>query len=221
MAAAVVTVAGTRFAGGGGSLTQNITVSGTNPVLIVHVTAQSIFDDSQFGTAVSWSLGGSLTKVAQKRNTVDGVDALVQTWVLAAPSAGAGTVTVTFNVAGSARDCHIIAEVWSGADQSNPCPVGDVIQKDTNESPSTATPTNLVTGDATSSVACATGGGISGSTPETWYANGSNPSTNAGVGYDTTGVTYTFTGLGASNHAITAVRIVGVAGGSLSDTPTV
>src|SRR6266404_3143747 len=137
MPAAHVVTASTNTPGGGTPLTRTITVSGANPVLIVHVSSNSPAAGFQVPTAVTWSLGGSLTKLAEKRNTIDGQNAYSSTWVLAAPTAGAGTVSVTFDNSNAARDCTITAQVFSGADQVTPCPVGDVIQVDTAADPLT------------------------------------------------------------------------------------
>jgi hypothetical protein len=209
MAATLVDSIGARFAGGGTPQTLNITVAGTAPGLVVHVSAQSLFNDSQYATGVQWSLGGgqNFTKWAEKRNTVDATDALTQTWVRAAPTAGAGTVTVTFNVTGSSRDCHIVVELWNGVDAADPFPSGDIIQKDTNESPSAAIPANLVVGDGTSGVCCVTAGGITSAGVATIYSVGTNPITTQAYAYDTAGDTWTFSGIAAQNHAITAIRI--------------
>lgn len=214
MAVAHVTTAFTNTPGGGSPLTRTITVSGTNPVLVVHVSANSPAAGFQVATAVDWSLGGSATKMAEKRNTVDGQNAFSQTWVLAAPAAGAGTVSVTFDNSNAARNCTITAQVFSGADQTTPTPVGDVIQVDTASDPLTVTPSNLASGDATA--ACMSN--ESGNTPTSAGPNQrvldtNDPFTLVGDATNTTGVTFTGDGssLWKNNLAATAVRIVAAA----------
>jgi len=216
MSLAQVDSAATYFTTGGASKTQAITVSGTNPLLIVHVTAASIANDHQFPTAVSWSLGGgqSFMRLAQKRNTVDNQLAYASTWVLAAPAAGAGTITVTFNVSLGSNACAVLAEVWSGADQTTPCPATDIVQKDTDETPSGATPPNLAIGNATSAVCAAAplGGLTTISGNITVFFGDNTLQTGAAYDFDTTGITFTGSGSWHLEHAITAVRIVAAGG---------
>jgi hypothetical protein len=186
--------------------------------MIVHIAAVSQFNTTQYATGVTWSLPSStgLTKRAEKRNTIDGQIALAQTWFLKAPGAGTGTVTVTFNVTGGSADCVVLVELWTGVDQTDPVPVGDIVQKDTDETTAVATPTNLVTGDATTGISVETAGGYSAWGPNGLYASGSLPGTVEVYATNTTGLSWTFTGLGHSNHAITAVRIKGAAGGNIA-----
>lgn len=140
MAVAFVTHAAVTPATGS-SFTRTITVSGTNPVLGI-----SIGISSTGGTAVvssvTWSLGGSLSEIKNLRAVTTTTFGSI--WALAAPAAGAGTLTITLS---ASVPYQADAWVFSGADQTTPCPTGDAVTSGTDDA--VLTPTNLTANDAT------------------------------------------------------------------------
>lgn len=130
-----------------GFTTASITVSGTNPVLVVHMGLEA--STGQTVSAVSWSLGGTgvLVKVIQ----AGGSNAREETWCIPAPVGGSGTASATFS-ASVAYQYGVI--LYTGADQTTPCPTGDAVSDTAITTATTLTPTNLTANDG-SSAGCA------------------------------------------------------------------
>lgn len=212
MAAAFVTSASVA-PGNGTGFNINITVSGANPVLILHVGLRKSSPDHN--VTATWSLGGTLTLINAKLNTVDGLNAYSWSLALPAPAAGAGTLAVSLGP--DACDYHGVAEVWSGADQTTPCPIADSLAVDTATNPITVTPANLATGDASTAICTSTFQSPTSAAPNSRYNAEAGADTLAvmvGDAADTTGVTFTGSGnTWRDNHAIVALRIVAAAGG--------
>lgn len=94
----------------------SITVSGANPLLVVQIAFNSA---TATVSSVSWSLGsGTTVNVKSVRNS----NTYVNTWCVPAPAAGAGTITANFS---ASIPFQINVELWTGADQTTPCPTGD------------------------------------------------------------------------------------------------
>lgn len=217
MAVAHVTTQNANFTGGGASTTLGITVSGTNPVLIAHVCTDSPTNTIQYPTSVTWSLGGTLTKIKEQRNTADGINALGATFALAAPTAGAGTLTFNFDISDDQRNCDVIGQVFSGADQTTPCPLGDAVAHGSASTSFTLTPTSLASGDATTGCAASTVGVPSSASPNQRLLDNTGVGALVGDATDTTGVTFSGDADWGNNHGAVAVRIVAAAGGGASD----
>lgn len=91
--------------------TFGITVSGTNPVLMVGIGLAS---DTATITAVTWSLGSGTP--FEVKNIRAGT-AYASVWAIPAPTAGAGTISVS--VSEAAIYHQAAASVFSGADQTS------------------------------------------------------------------------------------------------------
>jgi hypothetical protein len=180
------------------SPTFNITVSGTNPVLLVDVGLDST---TATVSSVSWSLGSGTP--AEVKNVRSGT-AFATVFAIPAPVAGAGTVTV--NKSTTSINHQIDVACFSGADQTNPCPAGDAVADALDGG--TLTPAHLAAGDATNGCAVNTiAGNPVGVSPNSRYVN-TTTSVNieAGDATGTTGLTYTTNGGGATVAKV-AVRI--------------
>lgn len=190
--------------GTGTSLTVNITVSGTNPVLVVLTTLK--YNINEDFTTVTWSQGSeSLTQIGE---VTAGGGARTSIWCRAAPTAGAGTVTVN---ADASVPLQVNAAVFSGAHQTTPCPVGDIQTSTTAVTSVTLTPTNLGTGDASVGLCGSTSGDPTSASPTQLQLNATTPiNIISGRATDTTGVT--FNGNvdwgGAGAHSCIVARLV-------------
>src|ERR1700684_4490250 len=71
--------------------TPSITVSGTNPVLVIATIVDSATAQT---TAVTWSGGGTATLIKSVQNATDGY---ADIWCIAGPPVGTGTVNATFS----------------------------------------------------------------------------------------------------------------------------
>lgn len=126
--------------------TCNITVSGTNPTLVIH-TALAVGGET---VSVSSSQAGTVSQIATFSN---GAVYNLATNCIIAPAAGSTTITVTASI-NSARS---EVQLFTGADQTNPCPTGDAVTGALNGSADTITltPLNLGANDASSAVGSA------------------------------------------------------------------
>ncbi len=126
--------------------TTSITVSGSNPVLVIG-TSLAITGGAGSTTNVTFSLGGTPLLIASK--TDSGPYGYADVWCIAAPPAGTGIVTANFASTGG-TDNYLVAAVFSGADQSNPCPSANAVTftSGSSNTSSTLTAGGLVSGDA-------------------------------------------------------------------------
>lgn len=197
---AVAFLTNTSALGSAQNPTFNITVSGTNPVLIIDVGLDST---TETVSSVSWSLGsGTALEIKNVRNST----AFSSVWAIPAPGAGAGTVTV--NKSAASINHQIDVQVWTGADQTTPCPTGDAVTSIVHQAATTLTPTNLTANDGTAGNGINTVGDTPTSvTPNQRYLN-STTSVNQETGdaTGTTGVTLNYA-LDIGNLALVAVRI--------------
>jgi hypothetical protein len=180
----------------------NITVSGTNPVLIGKVALDSA---TATVTSATWSLGsGTALEVKSLRA---GIGPLTSIWAVPAPTGGAGSLRLGFSASVPA---HSDTALWTGADQTTPCPTGDAVVTTSNAGTSVLTPTNLTANDGTD---CMGANVISGNwnncTPhQRSIDNASSPGILTGDATGTTGVTMNNDAAMPSNGvAIVAVRI--------------
>ena len=196
------------------SFTISITVSGTNPVLIVGSVLHSV---TATFNAPSWSLGGGTpTEIKNIRGTT-GV--FTSIWAIPAPTGGAGTLTV--NPSTSVL-CGGNATNYSGADQATPCPTGDAVTSTSTGAATTLTPTNLTASDATYAMgANIVAGNWSSATPnQRALDNTDDPGYLVGDATGTTGVTLNSDGgLTAGDVAMAGVRIVSAAAAADTSTP--
>jgi hypothetical protein len=170
----------------------SITTPTTNPAVFVHV---GIFDTTGTTTVNSLTItgfGGTATQVKVLAGQVltNAQWAIVSVWKIVAPTANtAGTVQANFSASVAAQ---LVVETFSGADQTDPSPVGDAVSSNVAAASTTLTPTNLVTGDAsTGAEGNAAAQNCVAVTPNGRFLNNTT-SINMGVGdaTNTTGVTF-------------------------------
>lgn len=186
-------------AGTGGAI--NITVAGTDPVLMVGVALKSA---TETVSALSWSLGGGTPVLVKAARTGTAYSAI---WKIPAPAAGAGTLTVTLS--GSVVWQADVA-LFVGADQTDPSPAADGVSSTVNtQTTVTLTPTNLRSNDASFGIGGSDQFDPTGVTPNQIYLNATT-AINLQTGYatGTTGVGFTYSDPGSNNYARVAVRIV-------------
>lgn len=187
-------------------------VSGTHPVIVV---CQALNSASVTGSSVACSAGltgtGSLIK-AQRSGAGDDVTvSYVEIWAIPAPTGSSGTITVTNS--GSAA-FQALAMVFSGADQTTPCPTGDATSaKSTSSGPNplSVTPSNLTANDAAVIFGCDTAFGDNPHCDQTEKYADNTTTVNAAGGYHlgTGAVSITwgvFTGR-SGEDVVVAVRI--------------
>lgn len=192
------------------NLLVNITVSGTNPVLVGKVALDST---SATVTSATWSLGsGTTLQVTSKRSLVGPITSI---WAVPAPTGGAGNIRIGFSASVPA---HMDVALWTGAHQTTPCPTGDSVISTSNAASITLTPANLTASDGTDCIGSnVVQGNWTSSTPhQRAIDNGSSPGILTGDNTGTTGVKlFTDSGMSASGAASVAVRIqVPAAGGA-------
>lgn len=140
-----VAYSGTNKAARGTSSAQataSITVSGTNPVLLIGI---AIDISGGNPTINSVTFGGTGTPTVVKDLTAGTVRTAV--YCVPAPS-GSGVITLNLS---ASKPVQLDVALFTGADQSNPCPTGDVASNQSTTGGQTIgplTPTNLVSGDA-------------------------------------------------------------------------
>ena len=181
------------------------TISGTNIVILIYIA----FLDGTSGdvTAVSWSLGsGTAVKVASFQVVDDHQD--TEVWAIPAPTAGAGTYTVTFADSGAYQ---VSADLFSGADQTTPCPTGDAVTTGSEtqpNSPITLAPTNVAVADGVAGcISNTVNGDATGWTTGTPTFNNDTTTINFDTAYNL-GASATL--VGAARDAVAAVAAVGV-----------
>lgn len=106
-------------ANGTGGTSSSWTISGSNLYIEVQIAYNS---DTVTVTGVSWSLGSGTT--GEIVSAVNTGTMRTCTWRIPAPTAGAGTYTVTLS---AAVDYQISANYYTGVDQSNPSPSADAV----------------------------------------------------------------------------------------------
>lgn len=197
----------------GSSFTIPITVPATNPALVVHV---ALSDTTATVSSVAWSLGGSATQIKNQRFN----SSFVSLWALAAPAAGAGTITVTLS---ASVPYQSFATTFTGADQTTPCPVTDAVSSSGSGvglTTATATPLNLTANDASSGGGANTVvGNPTSVTPNQRYLSSSTAvNLEGGDATGTTGVTFNWDA-GGGDKAWAALRIVAAGGGAATVVP--
>ena len=207
MASGAVAYSGTQtnsYVYGVSPFTIPITVSGSNPVLVLHLEPNY---GSNNATAVSWSLGSG-TAVNVATASYGNNYANVNTWCIPAPTAGSGTVSVTTATGVSAVWYDL--ELWTGASQTAPCPTGDAQTwiSDGSSSTITLTPTHLATGDATvgNSGTCVDDSNAMTPNSIVHYRGGCDLDT--GYNTNTSGITASFTSSTQGLNGAVAIRIV-------------
>lgn len=190
--------------------TPSITVSGTNPVIVIGIS------QPVNGTVSSVTFGGTGTPTRIIRVLVS-TFGFSEIWAIPAPS-GSGAITVNFSAAQAGA--YVIACLFTGADQTTPCPVGDAQSvADTAANASlTLTPTNLTANDASVGMV---GLFNSGDVASPWVQNNDifhnlGGTADAEIGYSlgTASVTGNWVNT-ASNKAFTAARIKVASSGSV------
>jgi hypothetical protein len=165
--------------------TISITVSGTNPALIVFVGLDSFTAASN---SCSWSLGGGTPVLIASIRSANGAYAAV--WKVPAPTAGAGTITL-----GNSASVPYVAAVqlWTGADQTDPSPNANAVTSTAATTPLTLTPTSLVSGDASAGMGAniIAGNWSAATTNQRAIDNSADPGYLVGDSANTTGVTFT------------------------------
>jgi hypothetical protein len=139
--AAVSFVAEAHKGGSGSSATTtSFTVSGTNPVIVISSNIDGLNNST---TQLTWTGAGTPVLIKSISNASIGTAAV---WCIAAPAAGTYTAHATYS---ASTNFQLSASVFSGADQSNPCPSADAVASTTSVSGTsmTLTASNLVTGD--------------------------------------------------------------------------
>lgn len=197
------------------SFTIGITVSGTNPVLSVKV---GLKDATATVSSVSWNLGSGTT--VEIKNLRSSNNAYASIWMIPAPGAGAGTITVNL----SASVLFIgNATCFSGASQSAPSAAADAVTSTSNGAAVTLTPANLTANDASDGIGVnVDAGNWTSATPnQRSINNASNPGNLAGDATGTTGVTFNNDGtIPAGNVSFVAVRIQPPSGVVWASLPT-
>jgi len=188
-----------------GSVAKNITVSGANPVLIVDI---AINDATATVTSVTWSLGSGTTVEVK---TARGTEAFASVWAVPAPAPGAGTLT--YNLSATKNNTGNIS-LYTGADQTTPCPLADAVSSVAQLTSETLTPANLTASDAAAGHCVATvSGDVTGVTPNQDFLDiGADMDMGAGHANGTTGVTFAYADT-SSHSAKVAVRIAAAGGG--------
>lgn len=193
--------------------TGSFTVSGTNPVLVIHVGLDSL---TATVSSVSWSLGsGTAVDVKSVRN----VSAFADSWCIPAPAGGSGTATV--NISASVA-YQVDVSLFTGADQTTPCPTGDAVTATVTGTGSNGpiTPTNLTANDANSTGDAHTvASDCGGITPNAVYTN-SSTSVNLQTGYALGNTSTTATYVSESGTPLKAMVGVRVASAAAAATAT-
>lgn len=188
--------------------TGNITTPGSNPVILIGISLNSSLDSVSSITTTGF---GGVTGSRVKNSNANTEN--MEIWVIVAPPAST-TGTITINISASESQWSYSWTVYSGADQTNPCPSGDAVINTTNNISVTLTPTNLTANDATFG-AESDRAAISSISPNQRYLDNSPVvSYAAGDATGTTGVTFTNQNTSASGDRV-AVRIVSASAGDI------
>ena len=182
-------------------------ISGTNLVIIVYISINSL---TATISSVTWSLGSG-TSVSVKE-VISGTTRTA-IWAIPAPTSGTGTYTVSF----SASVPHQIgANYFTGADQTTPCPAGDAASASgITPNPLTVSPTNLTANDARVGVGAQTVGGDDPriSLTETKYENATSVNMSAGYSLGTGTVSCTWS-IAATEDTLVGARVQVPTGGA-------
>lgn len=202
------TASGTHHGASGTTANLSLTVTGTNPVILVTV---NLVDAAAVSTAPSWSLGsGTPVKVKEVRGG-SGNASYSSTWAIPAPATGAGTLTGNWDTSVA---WSFGADSFTGVDQVTPCPLADAVSDVTAIASQALTPSNLTANDASYGGMIDTAdnvtsvSGTGGATTLTDNAGGAG----IGVGYalGTAAVTFVSSS-GTDSKGRIAVRIQAVA----------
>lgn len=140
-------------------------------------------------------------------------------WAIPAPTTGSGTYSVS--ISGSGASYQISADLFTGADQTTPCPTADATASSNNAVTSiTLTPSNLTSSDGNAGIgANTTSGDVSSFSPNQTFLNDTT-GVNAEAGYSlgTGSITANWTGVTGAVQAMVAVRIA-AAGGAAPAAP--
>lgn len=183
----------------------SITVSGLNPVLVAKTALDSL---TETVTSATWSLGsGTTLEVKSFRNTNG---PLVSIWAIPAPAGGAGTLRVGYSASAPA---HSDIALWTGVDQTTPCPTGDAVTSSSNAAATTTTPLNLTANDASDGMAAnvIAGNWVSATPHQRAIDNASSPGIITGDATGITGITFVNDGgIPAADVSLVAVRVKAV-----------
>lgn len=178
-----------------------------NPVIIVCIALNST---TATVSSVACSAGlssGTPVEIKTQRQTAS----YVSIWAIPAPT-GTGTITVTLS---ASVPWQSNAMVFSGADQTTPCPTGDATSGTATGTTDTIvlTPSNLTANDASAGCGCNTVAAdpLSYSPNETYRNATTTVNLQAGYRHGTGAVTATWS-THSSDKAAVAVRIVAVDG---------
>lgn len=181
-----------------------LTVSGTNPAILVPVV---ILDATGTVSSITWSLGSGTPYLVVSARGGSGNSTYSAIWVVPAPTGGAGTITI--NMSGSIVWAGA-ADLWTGCDQTTPCPTaaGDTASDITSTQVVTLTPTNLTASDGCFLCGANSSANITSVTPNQTLVNNAG-SIDIGSGYNTGGSGTTIT-MSSSADAFSrvAARIV-------------
>jgi hypothetical protein len=215
----VAHVTSTSGLGSAQNPTFSITVSGTNPAIMV---GSGLDSASATISSVSWSLGsGTAVEVKNQRTG----PSFATVFAVPAPAAGAGTLTVNKSV--GAINHQVAVSVLSDTHQTTPAPTGDAVT-DTYAASNVSTalpltPANLTANDASFMAGVnTTNNNPTGVSPNSVYFDATT-SVNLQTGYrlGTGAITanYTDTGATGGNISLVAVRVAQFAAASTSATP--
>jgi hypothetical protein len=189
----------------GTSFTMSVTVSGTHPALVAYIGANMALVDNDI-TSVSSNVSGNFTEIAHFRDVQNSLNAFGSIWCLAAPAAGAHTITTT-----SPNSYIWIGDVavFKNTDQSTPCPSGDATgDNSTNSLTITMTPSNLTSNDNSFGGCTSTAGSPTGITQnQTVFLNSSTPQVAIGYSIGTASIVVTGVGAFNTNHGCATARV--------------
>lgn len=192
----------------GSSFNISITAPSTNPVIVVGIGLEST---TATVSSVSWSLGsGTTVEVLTARKS----DAFASVWAIPAPTAGAGTISVTLSASVAYQAG---AETFTGAHQTTPCPGADAVASTPTGAPAnvTITPANLAANDASFGIGVNTvANNPTGVTANDRFKNSTtNVNIQVGDSSGTGALTATYSD-SSDNRACVGVRIAEAAAGT-------
>lgn len=119
-------------------------IAGTDLAIVLYIAVNATAAATV--TSVSWSLGSG---TPYEVGVIKQGNCNVYIWAIPAPTAGTGTYTVNFS---ESAPFQVAADVFSGTDQTTPCPIADEdefsVVNDDGATQYTITPTNVGANDA-------------------------------------------------------------------------
>jgi len=190
---------------GGQLAVQDITVSGTNPVLLVLVGANAPDGVSIMSIDLGLGLTGTPSEVVTEQASLG--NGMVLIWVITAP-AGSGDITINFSSNITATVNVLLLE---HAHQTTPCPLGDVAIGNTPTSGTTISllPTNLTANDAAVGIGASTNDGGDPVFDQVQTFNDMTFQNEAAAGYHLGTGPVSITWASFDDGAAAAVRVVG------------